>query len=230
MARRTKEEALATRSALLDAAECLFQTQGVSRTTLQHIAQRAGATRGAVYWHFKDKADLFNAMMERITLPLEAHFDEEGSPDEKNSGTRLGVLDRTRTAIGKALHQIVNDLQTRRVLEVATQKVEYVEEHNTIRLRHLAIRNSFLGKVQQGLNAAAQDDHLTLPVPSALAALGLHALVDGLIQNWLLDPQAFDLVQAGQHAMDVYFTGLGFVITPSSTGGTKSRSPAIHGR
>ena len=222
MARRTKEEALATRSALLDAAECLFQTHGVSHTTLQHIAQRAGTTRGAVYWHFKDKADLFNAMMERITLPLEAHFNEEGSPDERNYATQIGALDRTRTAIGKALHQIVNDLQTRRVLEVATQKVEYVEEHKTIRLRHLAIRNSFLGRVQQGLDAAAQGDHLTLPVSSALAALGLHALVDGLIQNWLLDPLAFDLVQSGQSAMDVYLTGLGFVIKPSSAGWTKS--------
>lgn len=217
MARRTKEDALATRNTLLDAAECLFQMQGVSRTTLQHIALRAGTTRGAVYWHFKDKADLFNAMMERITLPLEAHFNDESGLDEDNGAARIGPLDRTRNAIGKALHQIVNDLQTRRVLEVATQKVEYVEEHNAIRLRHLAIRNSFLARVQQGLDAAAQDDKLMLSVPSAMAAQGLHALIDGLIQNWLLDPQAFDLVQAGHCTMDVYFTGLGFRIKPTGS-------------
>ena len=72
MARRTKEEALATRHRLLDAAELLFQAQGVSNTSLQQIAERAGATRGAIYWHFKDKADLFDAMMERVKLPLEA--------------------------------------------------------------------------------------------------------------------------------------------------------------
>jgi TetR/AcrR family acrAB operon transcriptional repressor len=63
LVRRTKEEALATRHRLLDAAELLFQAQGVSRTTLNDIARQAGATRGAIYWHFKDKADLFNAMM-----------------------------------------------------------------------------------------------------------------------------------------------------------------------
>ena len=85
-------------------------------------------------------------MLQPVTLPLEIRFDKEGSPDEKNTGTRLGALDCSRTAIGKALHQIVNDLQTRRVLDVETQKVEYVEAHNTIRLRHLAIRNSFLGQ------------------------------------------------------------------------------------
>eukprot|EP01031_Cornospumella_fuschlensis_P049721 gene49721-60863_t len=65
------EDALATRNSLLDAAELLFQAQGVSRTSLNDIAKHAGTTRGAIYWHFKDKADLFNAMMERVTLPLE---------------------------------------------------------------------------------------------------------------------------------------------------------------
>ena len=71
MARRTKADAQTTRNNLLDAAEQLFQSRGVSHTSLNDIATAAGTTRGAIYWHFKDKADLFNAMMERVTLPLE---------------------------------------------------------------------------------------------------------------------------------------------------------------
>ena len=208
MARRTKEEALVTRNNLLDAAEWLFQAQGVSRTTLQDIALRAGATRGAVYWHFKDKADLFDAMMERVTLPLEAYFNHEAAPAETSSDAY--ALERTRNAILKALNQIVNDPQTRRVLEVATQKVEYIEELKTIRLRHLTARNGFLCRVQQGLDAAYRHKNLNLTLFSDMAARGLHALIDGLIQNWLLDPQAFDLLEAGQYTMDIYFTGLGF--------------------
>ena len=78
MARRTKADAQATRSSLLDAAEQLFQARGVSRTSLNDIALAAGTTRGAIYWHFKDKADLFNAMMERVTLPLEAPMARAG--------------------------------------------------------------------------------------------------------------------------------------------------------
>lgn len=53
MARRTKEDACATRNSLLDAAEQVFYEQGVARASLNEIAQRAGATRGAVYWYFK---------------------------------------------------------------------------------------------------------------------------------------------------------------------------------
>src|SRR4051812_18679609 len=71
MVRRTKQEAQATRSLIIDTAEALFHERGVSRTSLNDIAQAAGVTRGAIYWHFQDKADLFNAMMVRATLPLE---------------------------------------------------------------------------------------------------------------------------------------------------------------
>lgn len=71
MPRRTKQDALATRQQLLEAAIGVFAEKGVSRTSLQDIAVAAGTTRGAIYWHFKNKADLFNALMESAILPME---------------------------------------------------------------------------------------------------------------------------------------------------------------
>lgn len=213
MARRTKEEALATRHKLLDAAEHLFQAQGVSRTSLQDIARRAGATRGAVYWHFKDKADLFNAMIDRVTLPMEESFHHETEQQEApgpDGGAGPNAIDRIRLSTINALRHIVTDMQTRRVFEVATQKVEYVEELQAVRLRHLRVRNGFVERIAQSLGIAAEQMKLALPVPASVGAQGLHALIDGLIQNWLLDPQAFDLLEVGQCAIDVYLRGLGF--------------------
>jgi TetR/AcrR family acrAB operon transcriptional repressor len=211
LARRTKEEALATRHKLLDAAEHLFQAQGVSRTSLQDIARRAGATRGAVYWHFKDKADLFNAMMERVTLPLEEFFNREDTgTNSARDPNHNNPLDRIRHATVNALKQIVNDTQTRRVFEVATQKVEYVEELQAVRARHLTVRNGFLSHFEQSIDVASRQKNLKLTMPASVAAQGFHALIDGLIQNWLLDPQAFDLLEVGQCAMNVYLCGLGF--------------------
>ncbi|OGB03684.1 MAG: TetR family transcriptional regulator [Burkholderiales bacterium RIFCSPHIGHO2_12_FULL_61_11] len=215
MARRTKEEALATRHKLLDAAEHLFQAQGVSRTSLQDIARHAGATRGAIYWHFKDKADLFNAMMERVTLPMEASFSHQESQLE--GAVAIDALHRIRQATVDALQQIVNDAQTRRVFEVATQKVEYVEELQAVRLRHLAVRHGFLSRIEQSMDAASRLTQLKLAMPTATAARGLHALIDGLIQNWLLDPQAFDLLEVGHCVMNVYLRGLGFASEPDPT-------------
>ncbi|MGN1056456.1 MAG: TetR family transcriptional regulator, partial [Comamonas sp.] len=69
MARRTKEDAEMTRNQLLDAAQAVFFSKGVAGASLADIAQAASLTRGAIYWHFKDKADLFDALMKRTTLP-----------------------------------------------------------------------------------------------------------------------------------------------------------------
>lgn len=216
MVRRTKEQAQATRDKLLDAAEHLFQEQGVSRTSLQDIAKRAGATRGAIYWHFKDKADLFNAMMERVTLPLEervhrASFSPESIQDISDPMSDI------RLATHHCLSQIVNDEQTRRVIEVATQKVEYVDEMRAVRLRHLSVRNGFVTRFEHSIQAAAKLHSLTLPASANNAAQGFHALIDGMIQNWLLDPQAFDLQVVGMSVIAVYLKGLGFTDQTAET-------------
>ena len=215
MARRTKEEAAETREKLLDAAEHLFQKQGVSRTSLQDIARRAGATRGAVYWHFKDKADLFNAMMQRVTLPMEEAFSTEAAPASDGEENAPSLSD-IREAMLSILKLIVTDPQTRRVLEVATQKVEYVEDLMAVRERHLHVRSGFLTRAEKGLRAATQRHPGECPeLHPAMAAQGLHALIDGIVQNWLLDPHVFDLQAVGQYAIDVYLNGLGFA-TPAA--------------
>ena len=117
MARSTKQEALATRNRLLDAAEVLFQAQGVSQTSLQQIAQQAGATRGAIYWHFKDKADLFTAMMERATMPMEAAW----RPFDAAADDPLAFIERQVVA---TLSIAASNPQVRRAFDIATHKVE----------------------------------------------------------------------------------------------------------
>ena len=202
MPRRTKEDALATRESLLDAAERVFQQKGVSATSLADIAMEAGTTRGAIYWHFKDKADLFNAMMERVVLPLEDHF--------RDLAKAPAPLASLRAAVAAALARTATDERTRRVLEVATHKVEYVDSLGAVRARHLQVRGDFIATIARTLQAQARAEGLGLPMPAEHAARGLHALMDGLIHNWLLEPAAFDLLRLGRRAVDSYLLGLGF--------------------
>lgn len=203
MVRRTKEEAQATRKLILDTAEVVFHERGVARTSLNEIAQAAGLTRGAIYWHFKDKADLFNAMMERVTLPLEqtAHRSDDASLDDPLAYMRAAFL--------HALHLTATDPQVRRVFEIATHKVEYVDELKGVRDRHLAIRDECLLHAQRGITLAMRRGLLPRRIPARAAALGMHALIDGLIQNWMLDPDAFDLERVGRQVFDAYLAGLG---------------------
>lgn len=208
MVRRTKADALATRDKLLDTAELLFGERGVSRTSLNDIAVAAGTTRGAIYWHFKDKAALFNAMMERVTLPLEEALNNAGQPPADDSP--IAPLARMRAAFLNALHKTVHDAQTRRVFDIATHKVEYVEEMLDVRDRHLKARDDCVAMTRAGLLQAARLGEVKLPMPAITAAHGLHALIDGLIQNWLLAPESFNLEAAGRQTFDAYIAGLGF--------------------
>jgi len=95
-----------------------------------------------------------------------------------------------------------------RVFEIATHKVEYVDEMHADRERHLSIRNDCIADVERVLKASVKRGELTRRMPARAAAVGLHALLDGLIQNWMLDPGGFDLAKVGGQALDAYLAGL----------------------
>jgi TetR/AcrR family transcriptional regulator, acrAB operon repressor len=203
MVRRTKEDAAATRNGLIDAAERVFCEKGVSRASLSDIANAAGATRGAIYWHFKDKVDLFNAMMDRVTLPLEqgcAQFSCVGSGDP---------VGRLRAVMAFVLNAVASNAQARRVFEIAMYKVEYVDEMAAVRDRHIAASGAFIDQLAQHFLHAVKAGGLCMPLSAQEAALALHALFDGLIRNWVLSRGAFDLVVVGQSATDAFLRGMG---------------------
>lgn len=204
MARRTKEDADATRNALLDAAELVFYEKGVARASLSEIAQAAGATRGAIYWHFKDKVDLFNAMMDRATLPL------EGVCNAGEAAYAKEPLVQLRGMVELLLRSVVSDAHMRRVFEIALYRVEYVSELSGVRERHLAAHARFQALLERNLSLAAAQASLALPMSTAMAAAGLHALFNGLLQSWLLGEASFDLSATGRAAVDAYLRGLGF--------------------
>ncbi|PHN17183.1 TetR family transcriptional regulator [Pseudomonas sp. ICMP 561] len=69
MARKPKEITDQAYTLLPDAAEVVFSRKGYSETTIHDVAQYAGVTRGAVYWHFQDKYALLQAVLGRTQLP-----------------------------------------------------------------------------------------------------------------------------------------------------------------
>lgn len=71
--RKTKEEAQETRRAILQSALDTFCEKGYSKTTFDEIAKRINLTKGAVYWHFRNKPDVVAALINNY---MEEHFSE----------------------------------------------------------------------------------------------------------------------------------------------------------
>lgn len=203
MARRTKEDAIATRNGLIDAAERVFREKGVSRASLSDIAHAAGATRGAIYWHFKDKVDLFGAMMDRVTLPLEQGF------GGFESSAFSDPVQRLRSVMAMVLRSVASDERTRRVFEIALYKVEYVSDLMGLRERHLAAAETFTRQLARDFEMAANLHDVPLRLTPMEAAIGLHALFDGLIRGWILGEGGFDLLRVGSASTDAFLVGLG---------------------
>lgn len=211
MVRKTKQDAQATRELILDTAEGVFQRKGVSATSLQDIAHAAGLTRGAIYWHFQDKADLFDAMLQRVVLPLECTL---GPGEAQASAEPLAEL---RRGIGDVLAQLVRNAQVQRVLEIAMHKVEYVGDMRMVRERRIASRDALQADLERLFAQAARRGLIGVQPSPQVAATGLHALMDGLLYNWLLDPASFDLEVTGLQVLDTYLRGLTAGATPQAS-------------
>ncbi len=202
MVRRTKEEALETRDRILDTAECVFLKKGVARTSLADVAAAASVTRGAIYWHFKNKADLFDAMMQRVSLPMEEMVARAG---DENIEDPLAYVRHCALVV---LERVTTNPQSQRVAEISRYKVEYADEMAPLRARHIECRTECLGRIERGLRNAAKKGLLAASVNPRLAAVGLHALVDGLITNWVLDPKYVSLGKMAEPLIDGYLDGL----------------------
>lgn len=218
MVRKTKEEAQVTRERLLDAAENLFRDRGVTRTSLAEVATAAGMTRGAVYWHFKDKVDLFRAMCERATLPLDAAF-EKGCASA--CGDPLGTL---RTLAIGALTNLAADARAQNVFEIIFHKSELVDELAGLASAHREERGECLREIQDIVRRAAEVGQIPRDADPYLATQGLHALMIGIMHEWVLDPTAYDLAAAAPALIDMLLAGL--VANPPRRGTIRPRVAA----
>lgn len=201
MVRKTKEDALATRDSILDAAATLFAEHGVSRTTLQHIASAAGVTRGAIYWHFLDKGALINAMMERAAMPLESAKSLLDNPD---TGDPLGDLRENALCVFRLT---MEDPGARRTFEIATLKMEFTDEMTAVRERRTQNQADWIRRAESRVQVGVRMGLIKPTVNSRAVALGLWVLLEGLIRNWLILPN-FDLLEMGGEIIDTHLESL----------------------
>ncbi len=214
MARSTKTEAVETRRRILDAAEQIFHVLGVPRTSLGDIATAAQVSRGAIYWHFANKAELFNAMCERVRLPMEAIVEdaeeEQHAPrgQTNNATLKADPLGQLRSACLFAIDAIVHDAHARTVFDILFHKCEFVASDDPIWQRQRECFADGSANILRLLERACASGQLPIDLDADLAAVTLHAMLDGLINNWLFAPERFALGVHAPRLIDACFESL----------------------
>jgi AcrR family transcriptional regulator len=168
------------REALLDAAVEVFARRGYRDSSVDEIADRAGYSKGAVYWHFQGKDDLFFALLEeRVDRPVRQRIELlESAPPERDMSV-------------EASQALVEALRDRRELLLLDHEY-WSQAVRDPKLRARYARRQADLRATLGKALAARLEHLgapPMPAPEDMAAVFL-ALASGLAQEQLVDPGA----------------------------------------
>lgn len=181
MVRRTKEEAEQTRRRILAAARQVFHERGVGNTSLEQIAQAAGVTRGAIYWHFVNKEDLFKAMCQEVTIPFLDRMDYTLLVDPSST-----PLERLRNFLLQITTTVQQDECLRCTMEILNFKCEYVGEMEKDLADYIERNEEFLDKLDRTYQAARRAGQLRPGLAPRIAALETLVFVTGLLRLRLL--------------------------------------------
>lgn len=196
--RRTKKVAEQTRSAILDAAERLFAEKGIPATTLEAVSRAAAVTRGAFYWHFKDKVDLVGALCARRSLPqqeLLSRAVEEGHADP------LRLLE----AAGHEVLAIFEaDEGQQRLFRILSNHGEDSEVAGRIDEHNRDLSNLLRRVMEQAQQTGTLNPDFT---PQEAAVLML-VTMNGLLSEWLRSSRAFPLADLGRKILSVQISVL----------------------
>ncbi|MBR7800147.1 TetR family transcriptional regulator [Undibacterium fentianense] len=201
MARKTKEDTQQTYEALLNAAELVFCEKGVANTTLNDVACAAGMTRGAIYWHFKDKKELFHALCDRAFLPIEILLNEITSNTIDDPIAALRQLNLHFIA------QVTANTRQTKVFDIIFHRCEKTAEMQSF-IQERESRNECMDKIGDIFRAAVAKGELPLDTNIPIAVQINHAFLIGLVHEWLIDPTAYDLAAHAETMIDAVLFGL----------------------
>ena len=203
MARKTKEDAEATRRAIQRAALKLFSTRGVAETTLSDVAKTAGVTRGAIYWHFQNKEALLRSLVDEAVSPYEQMALEGERPDEPDP---LGKL---KTSFAAILADVAEDAVTRQVFQIWLDRGQLGrrdrgESEQVVFRKRWNTRD----KLESIMKNAVRKGQLPEDFDTRLGAMAVLAFIDGTVLSALLTPPSKTFKEDMARLTDAFFHSL----------------------
>lgn len=198
--RRTKAEAEETRQRIISAAEKVFSLKGVSNATLDDVANAAGVTRGAIYWHFANKTDLFLELYNSAPLPQE---DLIARILEDQDADALSIVEHAAVTWLKFFS---TDERRQRIYMILL-RCDYRGDLAIVRDRQVEAEARHLETLVRAFSRAEEKGQLRSNWTPLTATQCFFWMIKGMCTNWLLFGQHFDLVTEGESSIARLFNG-----------------------
>ncbi|WP_275787149.1 TetR family transcriptional regulator [Pararhizobium gei] len=196
--RRTKTEAEETRNSILHAAERVFYEKSVSNATLEDVAKAAGVTRGAIYWHFSNKTDLFLELYNSVSLPAEDMIARE---IETESADVLRFIEKSA---GEWLDDMAADEHRQRIFTILL-RCAYVGDLMPVLERQQEVDDKHTAALESAFDKARIGGYLGRTWTPQSATKALRWMMTGLCSEWLLFGRRFDLAMEGRDGLQRLF-------------------------
>lgn len=193
MVRKTREEAEKTKERILDAAEDVFYRRGISGATMADIADCAGVSRGAVYGHYKSKAQIFLAMcdrMHRLFMELSPCVFTDMDGDSLKDADPLGLL---RSATLFYMRTVLQNNRFRRFAELPYFKCEYVGENAELLEYAYKLQKERMDKLVALIKKAKAKGQLSQDLDVGRASQFFTCALDGMLRKDLFNPEIHDI-------------------------------------
>ena len=190
-----------TRQRIIASAATVFARKGYHGASLDQVAADAGLTKGAVYWHFQSKSDLFLAL-------LDARFQRDMSEMAVKvdaAHNQADPFDSLKLVLLQLADKIESDRDWPRLF------LEFLghAREDAVHQRIGAIYRQSYAWSQTLLDDLRQRGRSNLHADSFVASVFWGALVDGLVLAWLANPQLIDLKQLMPQIAELVWQGVG---------------------
>ncbi|MDQ5887586.1 MAG: hypothetical protein RL210_1520 [Pseudomonadota bacterium] len=190
-----------TRQRIIASAATVFARKGYHGASLDQVAADAGLTKGAVYWHFQSKSDLFLAL-------LDARFQRDMSEMAVKvdaAHNQADPFDSLKLVLLQLADKIESDRDWPRLF------LEFLghAREDAVHQRIGAIYRQSYAWSQTLLDDLRQRGRSNQHADSFVASVFWGALVDGLVLAWLANPQLIDLKQLMPQIAELVWQGVG---------------------
>lgn len=200
MTKKRKENANETRKKILESALDLFFDNGYSQTNLDHIAENMGLTKGAIYWHFDSKFDLF----ENLSSDISEYIKDKFSELHINS---LLLSDLKKFLCSLTL-LIVKDKKIFKYLSVIFLKIEWNSDFTAITSNLFTEHTKIDQYIERCLSKAIQNNEINpdYKINQILELLTL--FLEGIVSNAIIENNYSNIEKKTEMAVEIFFKGL----------------------